>query len=109
MCHIDFHIINTTLNNYLLDQNYFTFCSTNEKGKIDRKNSKSRVLHSDCRDRFVCKTVLHKRKRDKVKEKRENTRDRIKKMRENIGTPDRQKRDVANASAQEYNKQTQNR
>ena len=30
-------------------------------------------------------------------------------MRENIGTPDRQKRDVANASTQEYNKQTQNR
>ena len=30
-------------------------------------------------------------------------------MRENIGTPDRQKRDVVNASTQEYNKQTQNR
>ena len=63
MCHIDFHIINTTLNNYLLDQNYFTFCSTNEKGKIDRKNYESTVLHSDCRDRFVCKTDTSQKKK----------------------------------------------
>ena len=37
MCHVDFHIINTTLHNYLLDQSYFAFCSTNEKGKKRQK------------------------------------------------------------------------
>ena len=57
--------------NYLLDQNYFAFCSTNEKGKIDRENYDSRVLQNNCRDRFVSQTVSHKRKRDKVKEERE--------------------------------------
>ena len=98
MCHVDFHIINTTLHNYLLDQNYFAFCSTNEKGKIDTENYESRVLQNNCPDRFVSQTVSHKRKRDKVKEERENMRDRMKKMRENRTTANRQKRDEANAS-----------
>ena len=65
--------------------------------KIDRKKYESRVLHNDCQDRFVSETVLHKTKRDKVKEKRENRRDRMKKMRENIRTANKQKRDEANA------------
>ena len=98
MCHIDFHIINTTLHNYLLDQNYFAFCSTNEKGKIDTENYESRVLQNDCQDRLVSQTVSHKRKRDKVKEERENKRDSMKEMRENRRTANRQKKDEANAS-----------
>ena len=109
MCHIDFHVINTTLYNYLVDQNYFTFCSTNENGKIDRKNYDSPVLHNTCGERFVPETVLHERKRDKVKEEREKKKDRMKKVRENIRTANRQKRDATNASRHKCRKQTQKR
>ena len=93
MCHIDFHTINTTLHNYLLDQNYFTFCSKNEKEKIDRKNYKSTVLRNDCRERFVSKTVLHNRKRDIVKRgKREHKRQNKEDEREHRNSKQTEKR-----------------
>ena len=103
MCHVDFHMINTTVHNYFLDQDYFAFCSRPEKGKMDTKNSKTEVLHNDYQEKFV----PHKRKRDRVKERRENDIDRKKQHRENlthimkqttenIGKPKRQKKDEAN-------------
>ena len=102
MCHVDFHIINTTVHNYFLDQDYFTFCSRPEKGKMDTKNSKTELLHNDYQE-----FVPQKKKRDRVKERRENDIDRKKQHRENlthimkqttenIGKPKRQKKDEAN-------------
>ena len=66
--------------------------------RIDRKISKSRVLHSDYQERFVSETIPHKRKRDRVKKERENIRVRMKERRENIGTEKKEKRDQANGS-----------
>ena len=67
MCHVDFHMINTTVHNYFLDQDYFAFCSRPEKGKMDTKKSKTEVLHNDYQE----KCVPQKRKRDRVKERSE--------------------------------------
>ena len=66
MCHIDFHMINTTVQNYFLDQDYFAFCSTTEKGKKDTKNSESKVQHNDYQERFLYAAVPHKRQRDRA-------------------------------------------
>ena len=85
MCHIDFHIIDTTVQNYFLDQHYFAFCTRTEKGKNDTRNSESKVLCNDYQETFVSETVPQKKKRDRVKEKRDNDRCRIKQNRENIG------------------------
>ena len=70
MCHIDFHIIKSGLNDYFLDQRYFHFCSRTDKAKIDTKNCKSKVLQNDYQEKFVSDTVPSKRKRDRVKENR---------------------------------------
>ena len=95
MCHIDFHMIKTGLNDYFLDQHYFAFCSRTDKAKIDTKNSKSKVLQNDYRERFVSQTVPHKRKRNKAKENRHKERHRIKEKRETIQMIERQKRNEA--------------
>ena len=52
--------------------------------RLMRKNSKSRVLHSVCQERFVSENVPQNRKRDRVKEEREKTRNRKEERRENI-------------------------
>ena len=75
--------------------------------RIDRKISKSRVLHSDYRERFVSETIPHKRRRDRVKEERENIRARMKETRENIRTEKKEKRDQANGSRHNGNCSTE--
>ena len=107
MCHIDFHMIDTTVQNYFLDQHYFAFCTRTEKGKNDTRNSVSKVLCNDYQETFVSGTVPQKRKRDRVKQKRDNNTGRIKQNREiirgrvkqnkdNIRIPKRQKKDKEN-------------
>ena len=63
MCHIDFHMIKTGLNDYFLDQHYFAFCSRTDKAKIDTKKSKSKVLQNDYRERFVSQTMASQEKK----------------------------------------------
>ena len=93
MCHIDFHMIDTTVQNYFLDQHYFAFCTRTEKGKNDTRNSVSKVLCNDYQETFVSGTVPQKRKRDRVKQKRDNNTGRIKQNRENISGRVKQNRD----------------
>ena len=71
--------------------------------RIERKNSKSRVLHSVSRGRFVSETVPNKRKRYRVKEDIENITDRIKERIENRRTEKKQKRDEGYGSTHNDN------
>ena len=55
-----------------------------KREKNDTRNSESKVLCNDYQETFVSETVPQKRKRDRVKENRDNTRGRMKHNRENI-------------------------
>ena len=106
LCHIDFHIIDTTVQNYFLDQHYFAFCTRTEKGKNDTRNSESKVLCNDYQETFVSEAVPQKRKRDRVKENREKNRGRMKQNRQNIGGRVKQNKDkIRKAKRQKKDKE----
>ena len=106
MCHIDFHIIDTTVQNYLLDQRYFAFCTRTERGKNDTRNSESKVLCNDYQETFVSETVPQKRKTDRVKENRDNTRGKMKHNREHIRGRVKQNKDkIRKAKRQKKDKE----
>ena len=56
-------------------------------------NDKGEVLDNDYQETFVSETVPQKRKRDRVKENRDNTRGRIKQNRQNIRGRVKKKKD----------------
>ena len=58
-------------------------------------NDKGEVLDNDYQETFVSDIALPKRKRDRVKEKRDNNRGRIKQNREKVRTAKRQEKDEA--------------